>query len=136
MFLVFLNYFDVLMSKIIFKKLKNIINIYFNTKNYLKTNNNHTVKYVTVVKIRLRQSLLFGVLTMQIVQKRLAGFDLRTCFFFLCLESWLSFWKRCEEGLFGFKVVYFIDCKPENNWLVLLRELDCDFRCSLVTITY
>ena len=42
MFLVFSNYFDVLMSKIIFKKSKNIINIYFNTKNYLKNNRNHT----------------------------------------------------------------------------------------------
>ena len=38
MFLVFSNHFDVLMLKIIFKKLKNIINIYFNTKNYLKNN--------------------------------------------------------------------------------------------------
>ena len=38
MFLIFSNYFNVLMSKIIFKKLKNIIDIYFNTKNYLKSN--------------------------------------------------------------------------------------------------
>ena len=43
MFLVFLNHFDVLMLKIIFKKLKNIINIYFNTKNYLKNNHNYKI---------------------------------------------------------------------------------------------
>ena len=35
MFLVFLNYFDVLMSKIILKKLKNIILIHFDTKNII-----------------------------------------------------------------------------------------------------
>ena len=44
MFLVFSNHFDILMSKIIFKKLKNIIDMYFNMKNYLKSNHNHTVK--------------------------------------------------------------------------------------------
>jgi hypothetical protein len=31
-----------LISKIIFKNKKNIINIYFNIKNYLKTNHNYT----------------------------------------------------------------------------------------------
>ena len=40
----FSNYFDVLMLKIIFKKLKNIINIHFNIKNYLKNNHNYTTK--------------------------------------------------------------------------------------------
>ena len=44
MFLVFLNHFDVLMLKIIFKKLKNIIDIYFSTKNYLKSYRNYIVK--------------------------------------------------------------------------------------------
>ena len=44
MFLVFLNYFDVLISKIIFKKLKNIIGMYFGKKSYLKNNRNHTAK--------------------------------------------------------------------------------------------
>ena len=43
MFLVFSNHFDMLISKIIFKKLKNIINMYFNTKSYLKNNHNHTI---------------------------------------------------------------------------------------------
>ena len=38
MFVVFSNHFNVLMSKNIFKKSKNIINIYFDTKNYLKKN--------------------------------------------------------------------------------------------------
>ena len=37
MFLIFSNHFDVLMSKMIFKKLKNIIDIHFDTKNYLKS---------------------------------------------------------------------------------------------------
>ena len=44
MFLVFSNYFDVLMSKIIFKKSKNIIEMYFGMKSYLKNNHNHTAK--------------------------------------------------------------------------------------------
>ena len=41
MFLIFLNHFDTLMLKIIFF-LKNIILMYFNTKNSLKNNNNDT----------------------------------------------------------------------------------------------
>jgi hypothetical protein len=52
MFLVFLNYFDVLMSKIIFKKY--IINMHFNTKNYLKSNHNHIVSQphrVTTIRL-------------------------------------------------------------------------------------
>ena len=36
--LYFLDRFDVLMSKIIFKKWKNIIGMYFSTKSYLKNN--------------------------------------------------------------------------------------------------
>ena len=44
MFLVFLSYFNVLMLKIIFKKSKNIINIYFNIKNYLKNNYNYPLQ--------------------------------------------------------------------------------------------
>jgi hypothetical protein len=43
--LYFLNCFDVLMSKMIFKKLKNIIGMYFGTKSYLKSNHYHTVKH-------------------------------------------------------------------------------------------
>jgi len=43
--LYFLNSFNVLMSKIIFKKWKNIIGMYFGTKNYLKNNHYHTVKH-------------------------------------------------------------------------------------------
>ena len=46
MFLIFLNHFDVLMLKMIFKKSKNIINIYFSTKNYLKSNHNDTAKQI------------------------------------------------------------------------------------------
>jgi hypothetical protein len=37
-FLVFFNYFDALISKIILKKLKNIILMYFKIKNILKSN--------------------------------------------------------------------------------------------------
>ena len=37
--------FDVLMSKIIFKKWKNIIDMHFGTKSYLKSTHNHTVKH-------------------------------------------------------------------------------------------
>jgi len=46
----FSNHFKMLMSKIIFKKYKNIINMYFNTKNYLKNNHNHTIKHTLVEK--------------------------------------------------------------------------------------
>jgi len=44
MFLVLSNYFNVLMSKIIFKKFKKIINMYFITKNYLKNHYINTIK--------------------------------------------------------------------------------------------
>ena len=44
--LYFLDRFDVLISKIIFKKWKNIINMYFSMKNYLKSNHYHTAKHV------------------------------------------------------------------------------------------
>ena len=43
--LYFLDRFDVLMSKIIFKKWKNIISMYFSTKSYLKSTRNHTAKH-------------------------------------------------------------------------------------------
>ena len=39
-----LDYFDVLMSKMIFKKTKNIIWMYFGTKNTLKSYCNRTPK--------------------------------------------------------------------------------------------
>ena len=42
MFLIFSNHFDVLMLKIIFEK--KIIDIYFNMKNYLKSNRNYNIK--------------------------------------------------------------------------------------------
>jgi hypothetical protein len=41
-FLVFLDYFDTLISKIILKNKKNIILIYFRVKNTLKNNHNYT----------------------------------------------------------------------------------------------
>ena len=44
MFLMFSKYFDVLMLKIIFFKIKKIIDMYFNMKNYLKNNRNHPTK--------------------------------------------------------------------------------------------
>ena len=42
---IILDCFDVLMLKIIFKKWKNIINMYFSTKSYLKNNHYHTAKH-------------------------------------------------------------------------------------------
>ena len=41
----FLNRFDKLISKMIFKKWKNIIDMLFGTKSYLKNNRYHTPKY-------------------------------------------------------------------------------------------
>ena len=41
----FLDRFDVLMSKIILKKWKNIIGMYFDMKSYLKNTRNHTIKH-------------------------------------------------------------------------------------------
>jgi len=40
-----LDRFDVLMSKMIFKKYKNIIGMHFGTKSYLKSTSNHTAKH-------------------------------------------------------------------------------------------
>jgi len=45
-----LDRFDVLMSKIIFKKWKNIIGMHFGTKNYLKSTRNHTAKHSLILK--------------------------------------------------------------------------------------
>jgi len=46
MFLIFLYYFDVLMSKINFKKIKkNIILMHFQVKSILKNNRNHIPKH-------------------------------------------------------------------------------------------
>jgi len=47
MFLMFSDYFDVLMSKIIF--LKNIILMCFKIKNILKKNRYHTFKHLNLV---------------------------------------------------------------------------------------
>ena len=46
--------FDMLMSKIIFKKWKNIICIYFGTKSYLKSTHNHTAKHDWKCYLELR----------------------------------------------------------------------------------
>jgi hypothetical protein len=40
-----LDRFDVLMSKIIFKKWKNIIGMHFGMKSYLKSTRNYTAKH-------------------------------------------------------------------------------------------
>ena len=59
--LVFLNYFDVLTSKIIFKKLINIILIYFWVKNILKiivttfTNNPDQTQITPINKDKIKQ---------------------------------------------------------------------------------
>jgi hypothetical protein len=60
--LYFLDRFDVLMSKMIFKKWKNIIGMHFNTKSYLKNTRNHTAKQAQrkkeVSRIPLKQIVL------------------------------------------------------------------------------
>jgi hypothetical protein len=56
-----LDRFDVLMSKMIFKKRKNIIGMYFDTKSYLKSTRNHTAKHHTIMLARnFMQSLKKG----------------------------------------------------------------------------
>jgi hypothetical protein len=47
-----LNRFNVLISKIIFKKWKSIIDIHFSMKNYLKNTRNHTVKLARSVRCK------------------------------------------------------------------------------------
>jgi hypothetical protein len=42
----FSDYFNLLISKIIFKKLKNIVLTYFKIKNIFKNNINHIFKYI------------------------------------------------------------------------------------------
>jgi len=49
--LYFLDRFDVLISKIIFKKWKNIIGTYFGTKSYLKSNHYHTAKHPLIINL-------------------------------------------------------------------------------------
>jgi hypothetical protein len=44
----FLDYFDMLISKIIFKNKKNIILIHFQIKNTLKNNHNYISKHATM----------------------------------------------------------------------------------------
>jgi len=58
---VFLYYFDALISKMIFKKIKKyIILMYFRVKNTLKNNRNHTSKH-TLKKNYTRNLDLFGI---------------------------------------------------------------------------
>jgi hypothetical protein len=59
--LYFLDRFDVLMSKIIFKKWKNISGMYFGTKNYLKSTHNHIVKHALtcIILVILEKKLRF-----------------------------------------------------------------------------
>jgi hypothetical protein len=53
-----LDRFDVLMSKMIFKKLKNIIGMHFGTKSYLKSTRNHTVKHALYLHEEWEQVVL------------------------------------------------------------------------------
>ena len=50
-FLLILYHFDVLISKINFKKLKKIISIHFQVKNSLKNNYYHITKQTLMVKL-------------------------------------------------------------------------------------
>jgi hypothetical protein len=53
-----LDHFDVLMSKMIFKKWKNIIGMHFGTKSYLKSTCNHTAKHEHIIPINNQFSYL------------------------------------------------------------------------------
>ena len=46
-----LDRLDMLISKIIFEKWKNIIDMHFSMKSYLKSNHNHTTKYILNVRV-------------------------------------------------------------------------------------
>jgi hypothetical protein len=63
MFFIFSNYFDVLVSKIIFFLKKNIILIYFKIKITLKNNNYHTFKKKTS-KLQITIDYYFLILNM------------------------------------------------------------------------
>jgi hypothetical protein len=67
--LYFLDRFDVLMLKIIFKKWKNIIGMYFSTKSYLKSNHYHTAKHPfhklhcsSIMFLKICESFFFNIL--------------------------------------------------------------------------
>ena len=51
MFLVFSNYFNILILKIIFKNSKNIIHIYFNIYSCLKNKLNQVTKHSTLINL-------------------------------------------------------------------------------------
>ena len=53
-----LDRFDVLISKMIFKKWKNIIGMHFGTKSYLKSTRNHTAKHALNLSIISRDLLV------------------------------------------------------------------------------
>jgi hypothetical protein len=73
-----LDCFDVLMSKMIFKKWKNIIGMYFDTKSYLKSNRYHTAKH------RFFYILIFFVIVMGLHSTEVLTFYLSFLF------SWLD----------------------------------------------
>ena len=56
--LYFLDRFDVLMSKMIFKNWKNVIDMYFGTKSYLKSNRYHITKHALKLTLQNMVSLL------------------------------------------------------------------------------
>jgi hypothetical protein len=56
MFLIFLDNFDVLISKIIFKNKKNIILICFKIKNTLKNNHYYIFKYLFKLIIQVNKT--------------------------------------------------------------------------------
>jgi hypothetical protein len=61
-FLYVLDYFDELILKIFLKNKKNIILMYFSTKNILKNNRNYTPKQSRLMKIFDNQLLFFTFL--------------------------------------------------------------------------
>jgi len=83
--LYFLDRFDVLISKMIFKKWKNIVGMYLSTKNYLKSNHYHTAKH-TLNVVCMYLMLTQANLTSSV---RLPGLASNFSFLFIQLETQL-----------------------------------------------
>ena len=81
-----LDRFDVLMSKMIFKKWKNIIGMHFGTKSYLKSTRNHTVKHALrqSAALLLLSASLFSLIFLYVNIPKLLGIVSSCCSMLLC----------------------------------------------------
>jgi hypothetical protein len=121
-----LDRFDVLMSKIIFKIWKNIIDMHFSMKSYLKSNRNHTAKYILRHKYMDSHNNYFFCLLKQFTIQSLNSFfnlfishyvggDLGLMILFVVLCSILhqkTVWKKQS----------FKDQKATMQWFFLLHK--------------